>query len=136
MIANLLSLGHVCCGAHFDLQAQRNWLLTAFVVLCRAVNLLKWVCQIPGKKETLWESGFYPLTMEFSEVGCCNLKPALKPTGWRIVILPKTFIEPQSTHVVSKLPALSAISTLGLSRFRPIDGRYSEAAVAPETEIW
>ena len=32
-----------------------------------AVNLLKWVCQIPGKKDTLWGSGFYPLTMEISE---------------------------------------------------------------------
>ena len=31
------------------------------------MNLLKWVCQIPGKKDTLWGSGFYPLTMEFSE---------------------------------------------------------------------
>ena len=32
-----------------------------------AVNLLKWECSIPGKKSTLWEAGFYPLTMEFSE---------------------------------------------------------------------
>lgn len=31
------------------------------------MNLLKWVCQIPGKKDTIWQSGFYPLTMEFSE---------------------------------------------------------------------
>lgn len=32
-----------------------------------SVNLLKWVCQIPGKKDTGWDQGFYPLTMEFSE---------------------------------------------------------------------
>lgn len=32
-----------------------------------AVNLLRWDCQIPGKKDTLWDLGFYPLTMEFSE---------------------------------------------------------------------
>ena len=32
-----------------------------------AVNLLKWECQIPGKSGTLWDTGFYPLTMEFSE---------------------------------------------------------------------
>ena len=32
-----------------------------------AVNLLKWDCQIPGKKDTLWDLGFYPLSMEFSE---------------------------------------------------------------------
>lgn len=31
------------------------------------MNLLKWDCQIPGKKDTLWDLGFYPLTMEFSE---------------------------------------------------------------------
>jgi len=46
-----------------------------FSVLClngRAVNLLKWVCQIPGKKDTLWDTGFYPLNMEFSEAGPCT----------------------------------------------------------------
>ena len=32
-----------------------------------AVNLLRWECQIPGRKDTLWADGFYPLTMEFSE---------------------------------------------------------------------
>lgn len=33
----------------------------------RETNLLKWNCHIPGKENTLWEGGFYPLTMEFSE---------------------------------------------------------------------
>ena len=32
-----------------------------------AVNLLRWECSIPGRKDTLWAGGFYPLTMEFSE---------------------------------------------------------------------
>ena len=30
-------------------------------------NLMKWKCFIPGKEGTLWEGGFYPLTMEFTE---------------------------------------------------------------------
>lgn len=33
----------------------------------RSVNLLKWKCQIPGKDNTDWAGGFYPLTMEFTE---------------------------------------------------------------------
>lgn len=32
-----------------------------------SVNLLKWKCQIPGKDNTDWAGGFYPLTMEFTE---------------------------------------------------------------------
>jgi len=28
---------------------------------------MKWNCHIPGKSDTDWEGGFYPLTMEFSE---------------------------------------------------------------------
>mmetsp|Transcript_20475 Transcript_20475/g.56771 ORF Transcript_20475/g.56771 Transcript_20475/m.56771 type:complete len:115 (+) Transcript_20475:173-517(+) len=32
-----------------------------------SVNLMSWKCHIPGKKETDWAGGFYPLTMEFSE---------------------------------------------------------------------
>lgn len=34
---------------------------------CRETNLMKWNCHIPGKEGTLWEGGFYPLTMEFTE---------------------------------------------------------------------
>ncbi|PRW60558.1 SUMO-conjugating enzyme SCE1 [Chlorella sorokiniana] len=30
-------------------------------------NLMRWKCFIPGKEGTIWEGGFYPLTMEFSE---------------------------------------------------------------------
>lgn len=41
---------------------------------------MKWNCHIPGKEGTLWEGGFYPLTMEFTEeyparppkVGVCS----------------------------------------------------------------
>ncbi len=33
----------------------------------RSQNLMKWTCFIPGKPNTDWEGGFYPLTMEFSE---------------------------------------------------------------------
>jgi ubiquitin-protein ligase len=28
---------------------------------------MKWSCHIPGKEGTLWQGGFYPLTMEFTE---------------------------------------------------------------------
>jgi ubiquitin-protein ligase len=28
---------------------------------------MKWKCYIPGKANTDWEGGFYPLSMEFSE---------------------------------------------------------------------
>eukprot|EP01132_Coremiostelium_polycephalum_P004701 gene4701-5873_t len=30
-------------------------------------NLFVWQCGIPGKENTLWEGGVYPLTIEFSE---------------------------------------------------------------------
>jgi len=32
-----------------------------------SLNLMKWECGIPGDKDTFWEGGLYPLTMEFSE---------------------------------------------------------------------
>ena len=35
--------------------------------LCRSVNLMKWNCHIPGKADTDWDGGYFPLTMEFSE---------------------------------------------------------------------
>ena len=28
---------------------------------------MKWKCYIPGKKDTDWDSGYFPLTMEFTE---------------------------------------------------------------------
>ena len=28
---------------------------------------MKWKCHIPGKEGTIWEGGFYPLSMEFTE---------------------------------------------------------------------
>ncbi|GAQ83325.1 sumo conjugation enzyme 1 [Klebsormidium nitens] len=31
------------------------------------LNLMTWHCSIPGKKDTDWDGGFYPLTMLFSE---------------------------------------------------------------------
>jgi len=31
------------------------------------MNLMHWVCGIPGRAATPWEGGVYPLTMEFSE---------------------------------------------------------------------
>jgi len=34
---------------------------------CRAINLMKWKCHIPGKTKTDWEGGYFPLTIEFSE---------------------------------------------------------------------
>eukprot|EP00884_Botryococcus_braunii_P022823 jgi/Botrbrau1/9224/Bobra.0028s0020.1 len=30
-------------------------------------NMLKWKCHIPGKKDTDWEGGFFPLTLDFPE---------------------------------------------------------------------
>ncbi|BDA42777.1 Sumo-conjugating enzyme ubc9 [Coccomyxa sp. Obi] len=32
-----------------------------------STNLMKWNCHIPGKPNTDWEGGYFPLTMEFSE---------------------------------------------------------------------
>ena len=34
---------------------------------CRETNLMTWKCFIPGKDGTIWEGGFYPLTMVFTE---------------------------------------------------------------------
>ena len=34
---------------------------------CRAINLMRWRCHIPGKPKTDWEGGYFPLTIEFSE---------------------------------------------------------------------
>ncbi|KAK7309701.1 hypothetical protein RJT34_06639 [Clitoria ternatea] len=31
------------------------------------INLMVWNCIIPGKSETDWEGGYFPLTMHFSE---------------------------------------------------------------------
>lgn len=31
------------------------------------VNLMRWKCNIPGKKGTDWEGGFYPVTLEFGD---------------------------------------------------------------------
>eukprot|EP00976_Prorocentrum_cordatum_P027626 560547-Prorocentrum_minimum.AAC.1 len=32
-----------------------------------STDLLIWDCVIPGKKDTLWDNGYYPLTLRFSE---------------------------------------------------------------------
>ncbi|CAL5219447.1 g1280 [Coccomyxa viridis] len=32
-----------------------------------SVNLMKWNCHIPGKADTDWDGGYFPLSMEFSE---------------------------------------------------------------------
>ena len=37
------------------------------MMYCRAINLMKWKCHIPGKAKTDWEGGYFPLTIEFSE---------------------------------------------------------------------
>ena len=29
--------------------------------------MFRWTCHVPGKEGTLWEGGFYPVTMEFSQ---------------------------------------------------------------------
>ena len=28
---------------------------------------MKWKCNIPGKKDTIWEGGYYPITIDFPE---------------------------------------------------------------------
>ena len=47
-----------------------------------AVNLLRWGCSIPGKKDTLWFSGHYPRTMEFSEDYPSKPPKVAFPTGF------------------------------------------------------
>lgn len=60
---------------------------------------MKWKCYIPGKANTDWDGGFYPLTMEFSEdypakppkvtaaqaaalLDCCSISlPAVLPSN-------------------------------------------------------
>lgn len=32
-----------------------------------SLDLMTWRCILPGKKDTLWEGGFFPLTMHFTE---------------------------------------------------------------------
>jgi len=59
---------------------------------------MKWKCHIPGKANTDWDGGYFPLTMEFSEdypakppkVGlclCCNAlsKASLYVMCWELV---------------------------------------------------
>lgn len=48
-------------------------------------NLMKWKCYVPGKENTIWHGGFYPLTIEFS-----NEYPAKPPK----CMLPKGFFHP------------------------------------------
>eukprot|EP00878_Enallax_costatus_P032664 GHUV01035914.1.p1 GENE.GHUV01035914.1~~GHUV01035914.1.p1 ORF type:complete len:118 (+),score=4.77 GHUV01035914.1:368-721(+) len=43
---------------------QRN---RAHAVLCRSIDLTKWSCKIPGKADTDWAGGLYPLSIVFSE---------------------------------------------------------------------
>lgn len=54
---------------------------------------MKWNCHIPGKANTDWDGGYFPLTMEFSEDypakppkvnlrTCCTSCPDLPITGW------------------------------------------------------
>lgn len=31
-----------------------------------SVNMLKWICEIPGPKGSPWEDGTYTMTMDFS----------------------------------------------------------------------
>lgn len=47
------------------LEGAQTWACPALPR--RETNLYKWNCHIPGKENTLWEGGFYPLTMEFTE---------------------------------------------------------------------
>ena len=53
---------------------------------------MKWNCHIPGKANTDWDGGYFPLTMEFSEDypakppkviprTCCTSCPDLPITG-------------------------------------------------------
>lgn len=47
-----------------------------------ATDLMTWICQIPGPKESIWEQGVYNLTMEFTndyplKPPRCQFKPPL-----------------------------------------------------------
>ena len=41
---------------------------------------MRWKCVIPGKEGTLWEGGYYPLTMEFTE-DYPSKPPKVRDTG-------------------------------------------------------
>lgn len=51
----------------FFRSAEALCRLSPFPCTFREVNLMKWKCFIPGKDDTLWAGGFYPLTMTFTE---------------------------------------------------------------------
>lgn len=33
--------------------------------VCSETDIMRWKCYIPGKEGTIWQGGFFPLTMEF-----------------------------------------------------------------------
>lgn len=43
---------------------------------------MRWKCYIPGKEGTIWEGGFYPLTMEFTEDYPAKPPKVSSRAGW------------------------------------------------------
>lgn len=82
--------------------------------------MLKWKCYIPGKQNTDWEGGYFPLTMEFSEdypakppkvsnpprhlrkLGC--ISPRLKSPSLVAVQIPKRVLPPKHLPVRNSVP--------------------------------
>lgn len=65
------------------------------------MNLLKWKCFVPGKQNTDWQGGMYPLTMEFSEDYPAK-PPKVDPLSFLLLPLPCfcIFLDILSWHIL------------------------------------
>ena len=62
------------------------------------LNLFKWNCLIPGKPNTLWAGGYYPVTIQFKE----NY-PAVAPIAKFVPPVPHVNVFPSGTICLSIL---------------------------------
>lgn len=73
-----------------------------------SVNLFFWDCGIPGPKETLWEGGLFPLTMEFTDEYPSKPPKCKLPAGflcaphWNISLFLFCFLTTHTTHKKNK----------------------------------
>eukprot|EP00882_Tetradesmus_deserticola_P034422 GHRQ01039476.1.p1 GENE.GHRQ01039476.1~~GHRQ01039476.1.p1 ORF type:complete len:156 (-),score=32.52 GHRQ01039476.1:65-532(-) len=73
MVVDLCTGLHTVCLQHAlhawngSLRSAEAGCCRCCCCACRSVNIMKWKCYIPGKANTDWDGGFYPLSMEFSE---------------------------------------------------------------------
>lgn len=63
MVTNIVG----CCSNMKHAPCDHPGSTCRVVSARRSTNLMKWKCHIPGKADTDWDGGFYPLTMEFTE---------------------------------------------------------------------